>query len=270
MTSTTATNPRCRRARCRRYQQEGSGSPVPPRERQRDPVDKPPAPVPLPPGPPHPYRALRDVTRVAVVAALLGFAAAALRAQGSWVGPRLPCALTPGPSKVSAAIQALKTAAEKPDQRSPQLAQAKRLLTEAIVQEKQEPNPAAWYYLGRYALEAIDAAGADSAFARALALAPKCADDIAEHRHELWEKLLTDGLAAWQDGRPDSALTLLRVAARLEPTNPKALATVAGLYSSRGNDDSACAYYPLAGKAAGSDSAVAKQHRDTLADPQRR
>ncbi len=120
--------------------------------------------------------------------------------------------------------------------------------------------------LGRYALEATDAAGADSAFARALALAPKCADDIAEHRHDLWDKLLTDGLAAWQDGKQDSALTLLRVAARLEPTNPKALATVAGLYSSRGNDDSAFVYYRLAAKAAGSDTAFAKDQREALAN----
>jgi tetratricopeptide (TPR) repeat protein len=209
---------------------------------------------------------MRAVPRVAVVAPLLGLAAATLRAQGGWVGLRPPCELTPGPSKVSSAIQALKTAAEKPDQRGPQLTQAKRLLSEAILLEKQESNPAAWYYLGRYALEAIDAAGADSALARALTLAPKCADDIAEHRHELWEKLLTDGLAAWQDGQPDSALTLLRVAARLEPTNPKALATVAGLYSSRGNDDSAFAYYRLAGKAAGSDSAFAKDQREALAN----
>ncbi len=207
---------------------------------------------------------MRAVTRVAVVAPLLGFAAAALRAQGSWVGPHPPCELTPGPSKVSSAIQALKTAVEKPDQRSPQLAQAKRLLTEAILGEKQESNPAAWYYLGRYALEVTDAAGADSALARALALAPKCADDIAEHRHELWDKLLGDGITAWQDGKQDSALTLLRVAARLEPTNPKALATVAGLYSSRGNDDSAFAYYRLAAKAAGSDTAFAKDQRDAL------
>jgi cytochrome c-type biogenesis protein CcmH/NrfG len=211
---------------------------------------------------------MRAVPRVALVAPLflLGVAAATLHAQGSWVGLRPPCELTPGHAKVSSAIQALKTAVEKPDQRGPQLAQAKRLLTEAIVEEKQASNPAAWYFLGRYALEVADAPGADSALARALALAPKCADDIAEHRHELWDKLVTDGLAAWQDGKPDSALTLLRVAARLEPTNPKALATVAGLYASRGNDDSAFAYYRLAAKAAGTDTAFAKDQREALAN----
>jgi hypothetical protein len=207
---------------------------------------------------------MRAVLRVALVILLLALTAAALRAQGSWVGPRAPCELTPGASKISNAIQALKTAAEKADQRGAQLVQAKRLLTEAIVSEKQESNPAAWYYLGRSALEAADAPGADSALTRALALAPKCADDIAEHRHELWDKLLTDGLAAWQDGKPDSALGLLRLAARLEPTNPKALATVAGLYSSRGNDDSAFAYYRLAATVAGSDTAFAKDQREAL------
>lgn len=209
---------------------------------------------------------MRDVPRVAVVVPFLALGAATLRAQGGWVGPRPPCELTPGQAKITSAIQALKTAAEKPDQRGLQLAQAKRLLSDAILQEKQESNPAAWYYLGRAALETTDAAGADSTLARALALAPKCADDIAEHRHDLWDKLLTDGLAAWQDGKQDSALTLLGIAARLEPTNPKALATVAGLYASRGNDDSAFAYYRLAAKAADSDTAFARDQREALAN----
>src|SRR5205807_2672100 len=127
-------------------------------------------------------------------------------------------------------------------------------------------NPAAWYYLGRLAVATSDVAGADSALARALALAPKCTEDIGSHRHELWGELLNNGLAAWQDGKQDSGLVLLRLAVGLEPANPKALAAAAGLLASRGNDDSAFAYYRLAAKAAGVDTGFASDKRDALAN----
>src|SRR5437879_10950640 len=87
-----------------------------------------------------------------VVAALLALAlapAASLPAQGGWIPPGTPCDLPPANSKINNAIAALKAAAEKPESRDQQLGQAKRLLTEAIVQDKQDANPAAWYYLGR-------------------------------------------------------------------------------------------------------------------------
>src|SRR5213079_126509 len=54
------------------------------------------------------------------------------------------------------AITALKTAGEKPESRDQQLAQAKRLLSDAILQDKQDANPAAWYYLGRLAVITSD------------------------------------------------------------------------------------------------------------------
>jgi tetratricopeptide (TPR) repeat protein len=160
----------------------------------------------------------------------------------------------------------LKGAAEKPESRDQQVAQAKRFLTDAILQEKQDANPAAWYYLGRLGVITGDVAGADSALARATTLAPKCADDIASYRHNLWGELLNNGLAAWQDGKQDSGLALLRVAARLEPANPKPLAAAAALLTTRGNDDSALAYYRLAAKTAGADTAFAPDKRDALAN----
>src|ERR1041384_6688097 len=181
-------------------------------------------------------------------AALLALAlapGASLPAQGGWIPPQPPCELPPANSKINNAITALKSAVEKPESRDPQLAQAKRLLTDAIVQDKQSANPAAWYYLGRLAVTTGDVAGADTALARALALAPKCADDIASYRHDLWGELLNNGLAAWQDGKQDSGLALLRAAVGLEPANPKPLLAAAGLLASRGNDDSAFAYYRL-------------------------
>jgi tetratricopeptide (TPR) repeat protein len=180
--------------------------------------------------------------------------------------------MPPANSKLSNAIAALRTAAEKPESRDQQLAQARRLLADAITQDKQGANPAAWYYLGRLAVTTGDVAGADTALARALALAPKCADDIAGYRHELWGELLNNGLAAWPDGKQDSGLALLRAAVRLEPANPKPLVAAAGLFASRGRgmggggDDSAFAYYRLAAKTAGTDTAFAQDKRDALAN----
>src|SRR5213076_2286440 len=102
----------------------------------------------------------------------------------------------------------LKAAAEKPDQRSGQLAEARRVLVEAIVLDKQDKNPGAWYYLGRYYFETGDAAGADTALARAVALAPACQRDIETYRQRLWANTLNAGLAAWQAGKEDSAVVL--------------------------------------------------------------
>lgn len=191
---------------------------------------------------------------------------ASLPAQGGWTPPQPPCDLPPVNSKINNAITALKSVVEKPESRDAQLAQAKRLLSDAIVQDKQGANPAAWYYLGRLAVTTGDVAGADTALARALALAPKCAEDIAGYRHELWGELLNNGLAAWQDGKQDSGLALLRAAVRVEPANPKPLVAAAGLLASRGDDDSAFAYYRLAAKTAGADTAFAHDKRDALAN----
>src|SRR5256885_15042774 len=90
-----------------------------------------------------------------------------LPAQGGWTPPRPPCDVPPANSKINNAITALRTASEKPESRDQQLAQAKRLLSDAILQDKQDANPAAWYYLGRLAVITSDVAGADSALARA-------------------------------------------------------------------------------------------------------
>jgi hypothetical protein len=193
-----------------------------------------------------------------------GLSAVPLSAQAGWVPPQPPCELPPGPSKVNNGIQALRAAAEKPELHDQQLGQARKLLTEAIVQDNQSTNPAAWYYLGRYYVEVGDAPGADTALTRAGTLAPKCTDDIATYRNELWGKLLNAGLSAWQEGKQDSGLALLRVAARLEPKNPKTFATVAGLYASHGNDDSASAYYALAARTAGDDPNFAQDKREAL------
>ena len=209
---------------------------------------------------------MRAVARVALLTLATGLPRVLLAAQAGWEPPRLPCELVPANPNVDKGIQFLRGAAEKPDQRDLQLAQAKKVLSEAIVQGNQGANPAAWYYLGRYYVAVGDVAGADTALGRAATLAPKCAEDVATYRSELVSKLLNDGLSAWQDGKQDSALALLRVAARLEPRNPKPLATVAALYASRSDDDSAFAYYRLAARTVGDDAVFAHDRREALSN----
>src|SRR3989475_632390 len=122
----------------------------------------------------------------AAITALCSAVAAPLLAQGGWITPQPPCEISAAHFKVNGGVLPLKAAAEKPDQRTGQLAEARRVLVEAILQDKQDKNPGAWYYLGRYYFETADAAGADSALARALALAPQCQQDIDGYRRRPW------------------------------------------------------------------------------------
>src|SRR2546427_5010329 len=85
----------------------------------------------------------------AAITALCSAVAAPLLAQGGWVTPQPPCEISAAHFKVNGGVLHLKTAAEKPDQRNGQLAEAHRVLEEAILQDKQEKNPGAWYYLDR-------------------------------------------------------------------------------------------------------------------------
>src|SRR2546430_8246430 len=139
---------------------------------------------------------MRAVARVAALALAAGLPGVPLAAQAGWEPPRPPCELVPANSKIDKGIQALRGA---------QLAQAQKALSEAIVQDNQGTNPAAWHYLGRYYVAVGDAAGSDTALARAVTLAPKCAEDVAVYRGDLLSKLLNDGLTAWHARQQDSA-----------------------------------------------------------------
>jgi hypothetical protein len=175
--------------------------------------------------------------------------------------------LPTGPAKVNAALAAAKQAAEgAPEQREPLLRRAQQSLLEAIVRDRQDQNPAAWYYLGRADADLGDVAGADTAFGRVLVLAPLCAREVAVRRRELASSVIDGGLTAWQEGRQDSAAALFRLAARLDPDNPRPLTAIAGLFAARGGDDSALAYYGRAAAAAGRDPAFARERREALAN----
>ena len=200
-----------------------------------------------------------------VLAGCVAFAVPTLAAQGQWVGPKPPCDIKPGHFQVSTAALNLKIAAENQTQRDRMLKQTQDVLTRAIVQNKQDKNPAAWYYFGRYYTEMDDAAGADSSFAKAEALAPQCAADIHEYRARVWTTTLNNGLQAWQENKPDSAVKLLRLAQRLLPDNPDGYFRLGDVYAAQNQLDSAAAYLRLGIQHAGSDTAWAARRRDGLA-----
>lgn len=201
---------------------------------------------------------------LAVVVALVVAVVPVLVAQQKpWVGPQPPCSLQPGHFRINSGVLNLKLAAEQPTQRDRMLRQAQDVLVRTIRDDKQDKNPAAWYYLGRYYIEMGNAVGADSAFDRAEALAPQCAVDIRGYRATLSEDVLNRGLAAWQGGSPDSAAALLRQAYALDPT-PKALFQLGSLYAGQNQLDSATAVLQEAARVAGTDTTYADSRRDAL------
>ena len=212
---------------------------------------------------------MRPAIRVVLIVLCSSGLGTHLAAQAGWAPPRPPCELSAGHFKVNGGILYLKTAAEKPERRQQQLEQAKKVLTEAIVQDRQDKNAGAWYYLGRYYYEANDPAGADTAYARTLSLAPQCKQDVDDYRQRLWANVLNSGLAAWQGGKEDSAIVMFQLATHLQPANPKALLALGGLYSSKDAYDSAVAYYRRTADVAGNDTAFARDKKDALSNAAR-
>jgi len=202
---------------------------------------------------------------LAVALALVVVPVPALFAQQKpWVGPQPPCGLQPGHFRLNSAVLNLKLAAEQPAQRDRMLRQTQDVLVRTIRDDKQDKNPAAWYYLGRYYTEMEDAVGADTAFDRAEALAPQCTVDIGSYRATLAEDVMNRGLTTWQGGSADSAVMLLRQAYALDPSHPKALFQLGSLYVGQNQLDSATAVLQEAARAAGTDTAYADSKRDAL------
>ena len=199
---------------------------------------------------------------VATCGALLGVSP--LAAQQQWAGPQPPCDIKPGFFRINSVIVDLQKAVQTPAMRDRMLSQAQDVLVRTIRDDKQDKNPAAWYYLGRYYVEMKDAAGADTAFDRAEALAPQCKTDMAGYRGQLSEAATNAGLTLWQSGNADSGAVLLRQAYAVDPTKPKPLFQLGNLYAERNQLDSAAAILGRAAAAAGSDPAYADARREAL------
>jgi len=196
---------------------------------------------------------------------LLALAPGALAAQArGWVPPQPPCDIKPGHFRVNSAVVDLQSAATRPNTRDNMLAAARDVLTRSITGDGQEKNPAVWYYFGRYYVEMKDGAGADSAFRKALALAPQCQADIDGYREQVWGDVLQNGLRTWQDNKLDSAKTLLRQAAGLRPNHPRAALALGQIYAGENKIDSAATWLNQAAAAAGNDTAFAEQKKEAL------
>src|SRR2546430_16556925 len=98
------------------------------------------------------------------------------------------CDIKPGHQLVNSGMQSLKSAftTKFADQKTKDLKDAERVLTQAVTTGKQEKNPAAGYYPGRYYMMAEDLGGADSALCKGRAVAPACTDDSALLRRLAW------------------------------------------------------------------------------------
>lgn len=181
------------------------------------------------------------VARVLLALVAAGGLAGPAWAQGTWVGHRQPCKLSTGHFLINGGVMYLKQAVESrfPDQRAGRLAEAQRVLLQAITTGGQGENPAAWYYLGRYYAELPDPAGADSAFRRAVALAPDCASDVAGYTAPLAALALNDAMRLWGASQPDSAIAAFALAHGLAPDDPEVPLREAQMYASLGDPDAA-------------------------------
>jgi tetratricopeptide (TPR) repeat protein len=151
-----------------------------------------------------------------------------------------------GDFRVSSGKTYLKTGIEgtgDPVNRVNALKNGARVITEAITTANQAKNPAAWYYLGRIYLQQGDVVGADSAFNRALALAPACKDDIQKYRYRVWAALVNAGQTFRQAKQDDSALVMFRTANVIDQNLPLAFVFLADLFNDRQQADSSLYYF---------------------------
>ncbi len=165
-----------------------------------------------------------------------------------------------GHFKVSSAKTTVKSALEASNKAAVpgMLERARRVVTEAISQNGQDVNPAAWYWLGRIYLYEGDLGGADSALSRAGQLAePACAKEMNLIRITTANALLRPGLDLMQAGQADSATRVLKLALHFygDTPSPYAFSTLGGYYyNTKKMLDSAAFYFAKAVDASGKDT----------------
>ena len=181
-----------------------------------------------------------------------------------WVVPR--CDIKPAHFLVNSGLLYLKSATETKfeDQKQKDLRDARGVLMQALTTGGQEKNPAAWYYLARYSVMTQDLKGADSAFQRAEALKPDCAEDINLWRRFVWVPLLNAGIAAWQANNTDSAIVSFRLANAILQTEPMGFKYLASLLYNAGQLDSGVFYFRRAADIAAKDPKFLQDRRDAL------
>lgn len=171
------------------------------------------------------------------------------------------CGIKTGHFKVGSGATYLSTATANAANRTRLLGDAERVLLEAIRDNGQADNPAAWYYLGRVYLYRADVVGADSAFSKAETLAPACKDEIMGFRRATAQALQEPAGLLLQAEKNDSALAVYRLAAVINPTSATAVMAVGTLFELSNQPDSAIGYFRKAANLGGNDrsSTLARQ-----------
>ena len=123
------------------------------------------------------------------------------------------------------------------------------------IQNGQSGSSKAWYYLGRIYLQQGDLVGADSAFARAVQLAPACGADVRLYRVRAWSLLVSAAAVHRTAGRGDSAVYLARAATQVDPTRPQAWYAIGTQFLDAQQNDSAAWYLEKALASTGDSSA---------------
>jgi tetratricopeptide (TPR) repeat protein len=202
---------------------------------------------------------------VGILVAALAIAPQAGAQQATrWAVPK--CDLKPGHFLVNSGLLYLKSATETKfeDQKQKDLRDANRVLLQALTTGNQDKNPAAWYYLARYYVMTQDLVGADSAFRRAEALKPDCAEDITIWRRFVWVPALNAGIGAWQANNPDSAIKAFRQANAILQSEPQGFKYLASLLYSAGQLDSAAFYFRRTAEIAAKDPKYLQDRKDAL------
>lgn len=168
------------------------------------------------------------------------------------------CGIKTGHFKVQSGVTYLKTGIETevPENRGRALANGKKVLLEALEQNKQEKNPALWFYLGRIYLQQGDLAGADSALTKAEALSPGCKKDISDVRYLGWVPLVNAGITFTKEEKNDSALALYRLANSIYREKPLAFLNAGVIFANANQADSATFYFQKASEIAEQTNAV--------------
>jgi tetratricopeptide (TPR) repeat protein len=155
------------------------------------------------------------------------------------------CNIKPNHFKVGSGAGYVKAALETdvPDNKTRILGQSEKVLLEAIHQNGQDKNPAAWYYLGRTYLQEGKLYPTDTAFTKAQQLAPDCAKDIDVYRRNAWVALINAGSKFEEDKNVDSAYVLYQQANIIYRGSAVGLYRTASILNDRKQFDSAAYYF---------------------------
>lgn len=164
------------------------------------------------------------------------------------------CGIKTGHFKVGSGATYLSTSITSSSNRERLLNDAERVIAEAIRDNGQAGNPAAWYYLGRVYLYQGNVIAADTAFAKAEALAPDCRGEILGFRRVTATALQEPAGLLLQAEKNDSALVIYRLAATINPSGAATLMAVGTLFEAAGKTDSGLVYFrKAAGLGAGNE-----------------